>query len=60
MNSKVRLKDLESEVKMTLSLTFPQDTDIDQGKISVLAPVGTGMLGYRVGDVVECEVPAGI
>ncbi|MBC7253435.1 MAG: nucleoside diphosphate kinase regulator [Actinobacteria bacterium] len=60
MNSRVRLRDLDTGEEMTLTLVFPGDADIDQGKISVLAPVGTGMLGYRVGDVLEWEVPAGL
>lgn len=60
MNSRVRLKDMDTGEEMTLSLVFPQDADIDQGRISILAPVGTGMLGYRVGDVLEWQVPAGL
>lgn len=58
MNPRVRLRDRDTGEETILSLVFPQDADIDQGRISVLAPVGTGMLGYRVGDVVEWEVPA--
>jgi regulator of nucleoside diphosphate kinase len=60
MNSKARLKDLDTGEEMTLSLVFPQDADIDEGRISILAPVGTGMLGYRVGEVLEWKVPAGL
>lgn len=60
MNSKVRLKDLETHEETELSLVFPQDADINEGRISILAPIGTGMLGYRVGDTIEWEVPAGI
>jgi regulator of nucleoside diphosphate kinase len=43
---------------MVYSLVFPNEADIDEGKISVLAPVGTAMIGYRVGDVIEWEVPS--
>lgn len=60
MNSKVHLKDLATGEEITLSLAFPQDADIDKGKISILAPIGTGMIGYEVGDVIEWEVPAGL
>ncbi len=60
MNSKVRLRDRDTGEDMTLSLVFPQDADIEEGKISILAPVGTGMLGYRVGDILEWKVPAGL
>jgi regulator of nucleoside diphosphate kinase len=42
------------------SLVFPKDFDIDAGNISVLAPIGTAILGYREGDIVEWPVPSGI
>lgn len=60
MNSKVRLLDLDTEEEVVYRLVFPEDMDIDQDKISVLAPVGTAMLGRRVGDVFEGKVPAGL
>ena len=60
MRSKVRLKDLESRKEMIYSLVFPNEADIDEGRISVLAPVGTAMIGYRVGDIIEWEVPSGL
>jgi regulator of nucleoside diphosphate kinase len=60
MNSKVRLVDLDTDEELVYRLTFPEDTDIDQDKISVLAPVGTAMLGRRVGEVIEGKVPAGL
>lgn len=60
MRSKVRLKDLESRKELIYSLVFPNEADVDEGKISVLAPVGTAMIGYRVGDIIEWEVPSGL
>ena len=59
MNSRVQLVDLESGEAMEYTLVFPQDADLAQGKISVLAPIGTAMLGYRVGDVFSWQVPSG-
>jgi regulator of nucleoside diphosphate kinase len=59
MNSKVRVKDLETGNDATYILVFPRDADFAQGKISVLAPIGTAILGYRVGDVIEWRVPGG-
>jgi regulator of nucleoside diphosphate kinase len=59
MNSRVKLVDLESGETMVYTLVFPQDADLAQGKISVLAPIGTAMLGYRVGDVFSWQVPSG-
>jgi len=60
MNSKVVLRDLTTSEKMTYVLVFPIDANIDEGAISVLAPVGTAILGYAKGDVVEWRVPSGI
>ena len=60
MNSKVVLRDLKTSERMTYVLVFPREANIDQGAISVLAPVGTAILGYSKGDVVEWPVPAGI
>ena len=60
MNSRVRMKDIETDEEMIYSLVFPRDANIDEGRISILAPVGTGMIGYKVGDVIEWPVPAGI
>ncbi|MGI6355359.1 MAG: nucleoside diphosphate kinase regulator [Lentisphaerae bacterium] len=59
MNSKVLLRDTTSGREMTYSLVFPREANIDTGAISVLAPIGTAILGYREGDIVEWEVPSG-
>lgn len=59
MNSIVVLFDLATRKKETYTLVFPEDADISQGKISILAPIGTAMLGYRIGDTFEWQVPAG-
>lgn len=60
MNSIVRIKDLDTNEEMILQLVFPSDSNLDERKISILAPVGTAILGYKVGDIVEWQVPAGI
>lgn len=60
MRSTVRLKDLVSGDENTYSLVFPTEADFSQGKISVLAPVGTAILGYRSGDTIEWTVPSGL
>ena len=59
MNSKARLRDLETGEEMIYTLVFPDNASIDQGKISVVAPIGTAMLGQRAGDEFEWQVPAG-
>lgn len=60
MNSTVRLRDLEAGEEETYTLVYPHEADISAGRLSILAPVGTALLGYRVGDVVEWPVPAGV
>jgi regulator of nucleoside diphosphate kinase len=59
MNSRVLLRDVDTSEEMTYTLVFPKDADIDGGAISVLAPVGTAILGYSEGDMVEWQVPSG-
>jgi regulator of nucleoside diphosphate kinase len=59
MNSEVRLQDLDSEIVQRYRLVFPSQFRWDHS-ISVLAPIGTAMLGYRVGDVIEWRVPKGV
>ncbi|MBP7827736.1 MAG: nucleoside diphosphate kinase regulator [Verrucomicrobia bacterium] len=59
MNSTVELEDLEDGDRFTYTLVFPEHADVDQGRISILAPLGMAMLGYRVGDTFEWPVPQG-
>jgi regulator of nucleoside diphosphate kinase len=60
MNSTFRLKDLEVGEEVAYTLVFPGTTEASNNKISVLAPIGIAVLGYRVGDIVEWQVPAGL
>src|ERR1044071_332729 len=60
MNSRAEIRDLESGEKVAFTLVFPSEANIDEEKISVLAPIGAGMLGYRVGDEFEWKVPDGL
>ncbi len=60
MNSKVLLKDLETGEKMEYTLVYPADADLMENKISVLAPIGTAILGFREGDVIDWKVPDGL
>lgn len=59
MNSTVELEDLEDGDRFTYTLVFPEHADVDQGRISILAPLGMAMLGYRVSDTFEWPVPQG-
>lgn len=60
MNSKIEIKDLDSGEEMVYTLVFPENADISQDKISILAPIGTALIGYKVGDTIEWTVPSGL
>ena len=59
LNSKVQLRDVESDTLMEVTLVLPEHADLDAGMISVLSPVGTAILGYAEGDTITWMVPAG-
>lgn len=59
IGSEVQLEDLDSGEVKTYRLTLPGDVVGDNG-VSVLAPIGTALLGYRTGDVIEWRVPKGV
>jgi regulator of nucleoside diphosphate kinase len=59
MNSTVTLGDLDTKEQETYTLVFPESADIAHRKLSVLAPVGTAVLGQRVGHTVRWHVPDG-
>ena len=60
MNSKVSITDTDSVEKMTYTLVFPSAANIAENKLSILAPLGMALLGYRKGDVIKWPVPSGI
>lgn len=60
LGSTAELEDLDSHEVMTLTLVLPHDADIEKSKISILAPIGTAMLGYSEGDTFEWRVPGGL
>lgn len=60
MNSRVRVKDLNNGRVTTYQIVFPGEADIAKNRISVLAPIGTGLLGYSAGTTIEWQVPSGM
>jgi regulator of nucleoside diphosphate kinase len=60
MNSRVRVKDLNTGREATYQIVFPGDANVAKQRISVLAPIGTGLLGYSAGTTFEWQVPAGM
>lgn len=59
MNSTVVVKDIDTDKEFEYTIVYPEYADSSKNKISVLAPVGTALLGYKVGDIIEWKVPAG-
>ena len=60
MNSRVVFENQSSGERREVTLVYPGSADIDAGKISVLVPVGTALLGLRVGQSIDWEGPGGV
>ena len=56
----VKIKNLATKKEMTFTLVAESESDIKTGKISVSSPIGTGLLGKKVGEIAEITVPAGL
>lgn len=59
MNTRVILTDLSTGDQMELVLVFPEDDSKGMNHLSVLAPIGTAIIGYQVGDVIAWDTPDG-
>ena len=59
MNSQVRFADEETGAESEVHLVFPAHADPDNQRISILAPIGSALLGLSVGDRIEWPVPDG-
>ncbi len=59
MYSSVVYEDLDSGKVATIQLTYPEDASVEQGRVSVLAPVGAALLGLKVGHVMTWPLPDG-
>ena len=60
MHTQVEVLDLYSGERKQYMLAFPSEADVAERRISVLAPLGTALLGYREGDEFEWEMPGGL
>ena len=56
----VKIRNLNTKAEMTFTLVAETEADIKTGKISVNSPIGTGLIGKKVGEVAEIQVPAGL
>lgn len=59
LNSAVVIKDIQTKREMAITVVLPQHADIKQKKVSILAPIGTALIGFRKGQTVSWKVPSG-
>lgn len=57
--SKVELKNVKNKMKMEYTIVPEQEANLKLGKISVNTPIAQGLIGKKVGDVVEIQIPKG-
>jgi regulator of nucleoside diphosphate kinase len=60
MNSTALVRDRDSDRATVFTLVYPEDAALETNHVSVLAPLGAAVLGFRVGDVVSFAVPSGV
>lgn len=60
MGSTVAFEDLGTGEVEEYTLTFPNHADVEKKRLSILAPIGTALIGFRVGDLVSWTTPGGI
>lgn len=58
--SKVKIKNIENNMEFEYTLVADAMADIRKGKLSINSPIGQGLLGKKVGDIVEIKIPIGI
>jgi len=60
IHSTVKLRNTASKVEFIYTLVADSETNLKEGKLSVKSPIGHGLLGKKVGDVTEIDVPNGV
>lgn len=60
MHTRVRVSDFESGKSREYTLVYPWEADVTTNKVSVLAPLGTALLGYREGAQLQWRMPGGV
>jgi transcription elongation factor GreA len=58
--NKVTIRNTKNNQTMVYSLVSENEANLKEGKIAIGTPIGKGLLGKKVGDVVEITVPSGI
>ena len=57
--NKVTIKNLKNKATMTYPIVGESEANLREGKISITTPIAKGLLGHKVGDVVEVQAPVG-
>jgi regulator of nucleoside diphosphate kinase len=60
LSSRVRVRDMKTGEVQVYTLVLPLQANFEQGRISVLAPLGIAILGQRAGDIVDVRAPGGV
>ena len=58
--NRVTMKNLKTQKLMTYPLVSETEADFKQSKIAVNSPIGQGLMGKEVGDVVDIQIPSGV
>lgn len=59
MNSTVGFEDMDTGKTSVITLVYPPEADIDANKVSILTPVGSALIGLRVGQIIHWPLPNG-
>lgn len=60
MNSRVKLKDLTSMREAEITITYPQDAEPRERRISILSEIGLALLGRKESELVSWKIPKGV
>jgi regulator of nucleoside diphosphate kinase len=60
MNSHVTVEDIKTKQQMNIQIVMPSQSNIKEGKVSILAPLSVAIIGFKENDEVEWQLPAGI
>ena len=57
--SRVEFTNLSTDASMEFQIVSPHEMDLEAGKISLKSPIGAALMGKKVGDIAEAQVPSG-
>ena len=57
--SRVEFTNLSTNIRMAFQIVSPHEMDLEAGKISLKSPIGAALMGKKVGEIAEAQVPSG-